>query len=53
MKQNFENSKPTKKLSLTHLMLMTSFYTPFKTSQNIWFCDVFMVIERDQWYEMG
>ena len=30
VEQNFENSKPTEKLSLTHLMLLTFFYTPRK-----------------------
>ena len=29
------------------------FLTPLKISENLWFTDVFRVIERDHWHEMG
>ena len=34
-------------------MLLVSFYTPLKTSENQRFSDFFRGIESDQWHEMG
>ena len=29
------------------------FRYPLKTSENLWFSDIFRSVERDQWHEMG
>ena len=29
------------------------FRYPLKTSENLWFSDIFRGVERDQWHEMG
>ena len=37
---------------LTHFMPLVSFFTPLRTSKNLWFSDVFRGYRRNQWHDM-